>query len=980
MFSKSLLFDFFLVLTLASVVFLVGIRQGDVGLWEPWETSTLLASQQVAQSSIVESSFWVPRVEGTFVAQPCMQLWSVAALLSLYPEPDAFLLRLPGAILGIFLVLLAFLTVRQISTRRTAWMCVGILLTMPMFVLSGKFIHGDIWLAFAVGVPNLLYMLACYASTRRMHRVMLSLSALSAVTSFLSGGFFAFAVLFVEGLIAAILLRNNPHKDDIIKPLTTRYFLVPLYIAFVISGSIFGIHVTQSRYELENRTPMILADINKALDEDRVISIERRGDQIIGTIRPSGIHDGRTQAFILVESAEDLNTNAPAIFSLYETEQRTFENYLQWRFKQKEPSPATMEIPPIHGAFLTALRFFWYHTNEPIRHAALPLARVNRDAIEANPEYAFMYQESAIAGIEGDDGDSVPIQGDDLLRVLNIPVGYDWIEVQNGDGRQGYVHKSALTISHESDIRWTSWLDILLYGLFPWSCFFPIVFVCALITPKHLAIASSPFRGEFYFESADENKVRRAPIQMLLLAWILTALVAFFFGINQSRHDFFSAAIPVAILLSLSLTAPRFWRALRESLEARLALILTAFVCIGIAFFALPREPFRLVRYMMTDPPMHWDSENASVFHDNFRVIVGYVVCFVILTIVALGGASERIQNRITAWREKWNEKHRSNASDARASTSYSSLIRISRGETEPIPYAPTISLIILGFLSAAFIYYSYIPSISNDFTEKELIDRYFELAKASEPIYLVSGESTPLCQTYRDCAPGYVCHSSHCRLSTFASYSLSVAHTISSAEMLHNLDPVFPGRPAFYVIPRDTLFSINESYRAYFDADQRRNLKVIDAPSSRLYLIGDQESEIDINPMNEILVSRVPEDAEPFAKPLSDGIFLEAFRIDDAKHWPSIDLTVFFRVVRVPEHDEKFSFTFSVGSRNVTLERPLLPRNLPALKLLEGDLVASPMHFELTAMPAHGTVDIGVGIVDGKNVAESVSLTTVGY
>lgn len=993
MFSKSQFLDFVLILILSMAIFLIGIGREDMGLWEPWETSTILAAQEMAQSSIVESSFWVPRVEGTFVMQPYLQLWSLTTILQAFSTLDRFMLRLPGAILGIILVLLSFFTVRQISTRRTAWMCAGILLTIPMFVLSGRFVHGDIWLMFAVTLPNLLFAMACYASTRRMHRVMLSLSSLSAGLSFLAGGLFALAILLAEGLLLAFLLRKNPQKSEIFRPMTTRYFLVPLYLSFVFVAGIFGIYVTQARYELEGRTPMTLEQVNRALDEDRVITIERRQKQIIGTMRTIGSQDGH-QAFILVESNENLNTNATDIFSRNVSEQRAFENSLMWRFQKKAPSRAAETYPPIDDAFQTALKFFWYHTNNAIAQPKMTLARVNAEALAQNPQYAQMRTESVIqnpdapayeyALVYAENALRVPVKisENELLRVINQPEGFDWIEVQNGADQRGFVHKSVLSlIENRSTVNWTSWLKILLYGLFPWSCFFPIVFVCASISPKHLAIAGTPFRGEFNFTVAEEALNQRAPIQSVLLSWVIVAIVALFFGINHNRHDFYVGIIPVAILLSLSLTAPRFWRALRESLEARFALIVAAILAMFFVVYALPDEPFRLVRYMMTDPTMHWDSQNAAVFKDNVGLIVGYILCFIVLTIVALGGASERIQEGILVLREKW-EKLKPAAPEPRM-PSYSSLLRISRGETEPIPYAPAISLILLGAMSALFIYFNYMPAISDDFTEKDLISRYFELAKSSEPIYLVTGENTQLCQSYRDCEPGYICQNSRCQITTFASYSLSVTHPISRSEMIASLDPASASNPAFYVVPKDTIYSINQSYRALFSPESRHNLKVIDAASSRLYLIGNRDKEAkDINPMNDLLPAKIPDDASRLDIDLDEDIAIEGFRMDrfDLKRDHAIELTLYFRVKKIPDPNRHFVFSFDVANRNVTMQRPLLDRRYEIQKLIVGDLVASKLSFELTAMPPHGNVEVRFGSSRDGQATPLHALTTVGF
>ena len=150
MITRRSIVDTVLVLGISAFVFILTVSHNGMNFWEPWETSTLLAAQRMAQSSILESSFWIPQVDNVFVAQPLLQLWFLSLSSHIFSEIDPFWIRLPGALAGIFIVCLSFFAVRQVSTRRAAWMTVIALLTMPMFVLSGKLIHGDIWLIVAV--------------------------------------------------------------------------------------------------------------------------------------------------------------------------------------------------------------------------------------------------------------------------------------------------------------------------------------------------------------------------------------------------------------------------------------------------------------------------------------------------------------------------------------------------------------------------------------------------------------------------------------------------------------------------------------------------------------------------------------------------------------------------------------------------------------------------------------------------------------
>lgn len=986
MFSRREIFDYLLLLCLSAAAFLICSSQGAVGLWEPWETSTVLAAQHIGQTSIVEAPFWVPQVEGSFVAQPYLQLWMLAGLLHAFPDLGAVLLRLPGACAGILLVFLTFFTVRQASTRRAAWVTALILLTIPMFVLSGKFIHGDIWLVFGVSVPNLLFLSACYASTRRMHRTFLALTALSVVLSFLSGGLYALAILGLECPLLLFLVWRHPEKRDIFRPLSTRYFLVPLYIAFVLCGIVFGIHVTEARYVLENRVPMTLVEINDALVEDRVISIERRGKQVIGTLRVASgeLGNKRSRNFILVESTRNLNTDASEIFQINESERHAFENYLMWRFQKKMPSRALEDVPPIDGAFETAFRFFWFHTNSPETQSSEAMARIVSDTpvrIQTRSKVpgASAFR-SAMAFAEAALDASYTLAPGTLVYVSEADQSEPYVEIRTGDGLTGLVEASQLSaITPDNKFKWGAWFDMLLFGLFPWSCFFPIILVCALVASKRLCVAGNVFAGEYRFSSTETSADFRSPMQSVLLSWVLVSLVALLVGIGQSGHDFYAGVIPAAILMGVALSSSRFWHDVRQTLEGRALFVLTALICLGVAVYYFHAEPFRLVRYLMTDPLMHWDGSGSRVFGQYVVRIISFVAIFGVLVILSFSRAAEGIQNKVNEFRETYLKP-----STETRSTSSASLMRVSREDVGPMPYAPVISLLFAGLLSAPFIYYTYIPAIADNFTETSLIDAYFRLADQSEPVYLLKGENAQLCQTYRDCEPGYVCQNRHCNISTFASYSLSVAKPVTRSDMIRALSPASASQqPAFYIMPKDMLFGVNQAYRGMFPAGERKNLTVVDAASSRLYLIGNHKDVPSVNPLDKVLWNALPtENVSRRQITLDDRVQIEGFRIDRlvTGGGNSLELTVFYRLSHELETPFSFAFALDVANRKLAYRKPLLDDPAAQSRLLAGDIIADRMHFDLPMMPAHGAIDIRVGISDPSMTRELYPLTTIDF
>lgn len=975
MITRRSIVDTVLVLGISAFVFILTVSHNGMNFWEPWETSTLLAAQRMAQSSILESSFWIPQVDNVFVAQPLLQLWFLSLSSHIFSEIDPFWIRLPGALAGIFIVCLSFFAVRQVSTRRAAWMTVIALLTMPMFVLSGKLIHGDIWLIVAVSTPQLFYLLASYATTRRMHRTMLVFTGLSCILSFLAGGLFALAILALSGALFLFVMRRHPQKQAFLKPLSCRYFIVSIFLAFVAIGCIFGTFVTQSRYAIERRTPMTLAEVNNALDNDNVISIERRNQQIIGTVKSSSAtpDSPEQRPFILVESHSNLNTNANEIFAQSESDRKTFVNDLMWRFQKQTPIRAEKQIPDLEGSFENALRFFWYHTNSSYKKNVLPLVRATE------PSKAFADANSAISANTYNDNAVLqsgiiptPVFRTDkgtLLRVLNDDKISPWIEVQNGAYQRGYVMRSTVEpTASTQNIRWFSWIDILLYGLMPWACFFPIALACLFVSHKKLAISNAPFIGEFAQDKNEANDAHSA-LQKLLFCWIIADLIALFVGVNQCNRVFFAGIVPTAILFGIAISAQTFWRTVRNSLEARVFLIVFAWATLFFAMYSLNDEPYRIVRYLLTDPLMHWGQK----FSLPSEFIV-YAIIFACLTPLAFSGIAETIQNRLTALREQFKRPKR----EVRTSSS-STLMRVSREETTPMPYAAAITLTLIAVISSTYIYHTYLPSVTENLTEEALIQRYFELANKSEPVYLLSGENHQLCVSYRDCDPGYVCESNRCRISTFSSYSLDVAKPISRQNMLQAIDPKSPAEAAFYIIPKDALFDINITYRHMFAQGARKNLPVIDAPSSRLYLIGETAESTSSNPMDSIFINELPKEATKMQIPLDDEITLEGFKIDklDFESQKILTMTVFYRVTQKINAQNQLKFSFEIVNRKIGFEVPLLPNHYDVTELAPSDIVARKIDFSFPMMPRHDVLSVKIATAQSEAL---IPMTTIDF
>ena len=218
------------------------------------------------------------------------------------------------------------------------------------------------------------------------------------------------------------------------------------------------------------------------------------------------------------------------IFNLNETEKRTFENYLMWRFQKRTPQKSAQSVPPMEGAIQAALNFFWYHSCNHQPQQQLQLATIDQKTFiysedEINNTSTTLYSNQPTSS-------SLVLNAGDLVKITDNTMP-KWTEVETGSGVRGYVSSADVTaVKNNTQIPWKWWFDTLVYGLMPWIAFFPIAIICALIGVNKVTIAPSVFRGEFEFHSNENVSKIRSPFQSLLIGWFLIALLALIPSIN----------------------------------------------------------------------------------------------------------------------------------------------------------------------------------------------------------------------------------------------------------------------------------------------------------------------------------------------------------------------------------------------------------------------------------------------------------------
>ena len=186
---------------------------------------------------------------------------------------------------------------------------------------------------------------------------------------------------------------------------------------------------------------------------------------------------------------------------------------------------------------------------------------------------------------------------------------------------------------------------------------------------------------------------------------------------------------------------------------------------------------------------------------------------------------------------------------------------------------------------------------------------------------------------------------------------------------------------PAFYIIPKDTLYAMNQAYRSMQTESSRHNLTVLDAPSSRLYLIGNHKEVQSINPFDQILISELPKDITKLSFKLSDSIQLEGFKIDklDFVHSKQLHITLYYQILQPMTKPHEFDFSLELKGRKRHYQHPLVGSNDERL-LNPGDLVADTIQFGDNMMPSHGSLDILIGVHSEESSETMRLLTTIEF
>ncbi|MGI5830114.1 MAG: hypothetical protein ACOX8U_08125 [Bradymonadia bacterium] len=856
--KKKWLFDLFLVSVIGGAAILIFPQSA--GLWEPWESSVLMSAQRMASSNIAESAFWVPQLGDHLVFRPLAELWSVAAVLHFFPEATPQILRMPVAILGLWLLFLSFITIRSFFGRKSAYYTAIALLTLPMFAFSSKLLHGGIWPAAAIAAPLLHYIWIFNAKSRRALHLYQSIFGFSLLFSFLAGGLIALSAVL---LIVLLIILFNKDKSRFLA-FSSRFFVLPACVSLALILLVFSSYQSHIRYTLEYRTAVPLLALNENIEAGGLKSIAFRGEQVIGEFNNRGKMPLRNQRFILSRDPERLVTDSRLIFSENEVEARRFNSLMKERFGETSAIPQSAERANRESAFFAALRFFSLNAIDYAHHISQQSAKVAEAKIRFPYNAVFAYpllREELEAQSPQTQLDESPILSfltpnqHLIVDEQNIEES-DFVRIELGNSF-GYVHKSAIVLNdNESKLEFKRWARILHFGLFPWIAFLPLIFALCF-APRRL------------LEGGTREDKKVAFFQRSLAIWLLTASLLMLCSLSFSNHFVLIVTIPFAMACGLMCGSRHFIHDILRPKSLRLALAMVACSILWISFNEIERYHLRIFEYLLRDPVLKW-RENLSLYPQAILVMRFSFIGVMLLSLFGIFTALVRLlQNK-----QETSAAELDDSSPERDTPHMSAEM--------PTPKMPSLLALVwrfsfrflllplwhllrflrnpamaLCFIACVFAVFSngfLLAKASRELNDQGIFEQYRSLANAETKLYLLNPEAARPCESYTDCSPGYSCVHKQCSLPNLASTMPKLAKSINEVELAELL----ASNEKFYLIlPKDEFVSWNQRYRSMTTPISRRNFFVLNDIESRLILLANFSSTWkDLNPLNKIVRS----------------------------------------------------------------------------------------------------------------------------
>ncbi|MDX9723209.1 MAG: hypothetical protein RBU37_20830 [Myxococcota bacterium] len=870
--QRSRRFDYGLAV-LAGVVFLfVGL--GTPGFWEPWESGTVQSAEFMRANFADSGIFWLPQNENHLLFKPLLQLWSLLAGYAVFDQPSEFILRLPGALVGLGLALLAFATMRRVASRGVAWGTLLALFSLPMFVFAARLLAGGIWFIASVGAVLMLYILARLADEPRAKLGWSIAFGLSFAFSFLAGGVYGLGLALAILASQLLWLRSRASLQVFMRP--------ALWGAAAVSVALIAL----TWFQYTSKVPRMLeqrisADATRFLTEiqaDNVQSVGLREGVLTAELSDKGMERLGAERMVLSVLGSYHGDNYAQVWmtqprAMYELSQELeARNWLG-----SDGHPLDFELPsPSQGAWAASLQFFTHNLFDPavleagkkatVRSivAVVPSMGELREAPETLEDslqrmVAPMLPPAAASAEKPAERKPEQLKNGENVTIIGPAEVPGWTEIEVGQNGSGFVRTEVLEPAPAlGEKHFTIMVRYLGFGLFPWIVLLPLIIGAALLRSTR----------------KDEDEPR-TELSSLLVFWLAWSVLAMGLGMVLYNQRHFAGVLPFALALGLLLGDKQLWERLDSAPFLRKLMGFAAICLTVVLLHDYKKSPWLFVDSYFFEPEMTW-AENLRVLETPFKLaslIAAALLASYFLGLVAFAARMVAATKRLLVGRFSHLEEEKKPGLAAQA---WSLARRAGRPleklagwvfiGLEPLRRGQVV-LVLLGLGFGLLSTFVYLPAMSHHVTQKGLLQRYEELSRDGEELVNMQATAEKVCRSISDCEAGQACVSGRCKTEA-TSYYLG---NIPNLPQIDLVDGLMEEQRLFAIIPRPKLSRVNAEFRKRFEQGKRRNVAVLDTRSSRYLLISNllREGEKDENYVGQLILDQAPKPTHVPRKPV---------------------------------------------------------------------------------------------------------------
>jgi len=999
--------DYSIAAVLGLIFLFLGL--GGPGFWEPWESGLVQLAEFSNSHCSNAAFFWVPQTENHLVYKPLALIWSLIGVQHLSAQPTEFLLRLPGALVGLTLLLLTFALVRRFFSRAAGFSTLLVLLSTPMFVFGARLLSGGIWTIAAATLPLELYLLSTYAESTAVRRVYGGLFGASFLFAFVAGGLYPLFVVVLTLMVFLLWKRD--------KAVLAGFANAGMAVGIAISA--FGIYGVFSQYQkyvpyaLEDRIPLTPKRVVSELSIDRVESLGLRDGVLVGTFPEDMWEVVGAERFVLSIDNQTLGTSLWRAWLADPAEMtKLFKAMGDRGWLGEDGQPKEFGLPPSdRGATKATLQFFLNDLYDPSQLSALDTVTVrssvgvtpNLGIVRTKPESldAFLLRisspllapelvEEKTAELTKEPGQGNPqalpepapgVKVVELEQVGTVRNGQEvtligpseeapgWSEIELSGGKRGFVRSEILekkaSIKHlgfENTVRFIG------FGMFPWILFAPFALAMLMLRRVH--------------DLADEVDIA-GDVGDFLLIFLSLAVLGMDLGASLLSNTVFLGVVPAAVSCGLLLGSSTLWQRIDSAPLHRKFIGVVAMSLLAVLVHDYKTHPWLFIESYLSEPTMDWDKDLEVMMlpFRLFRVVVAVLIAGYFFGAVVF---SNRMVGKAIAFM-RWRFQGFFARVDALDSTAPWEVLnpqqRVWKIVTLPWDYCLRWVVVVLWFVAQGFRQirpallamglafgimsaFVYLPAMSYHLTQKSLLERYTEVAKEGEPLFNLQTEAQKSCKVFSDCESGYSCVRGKCTAEA-TSFYLGNIENIREPKLI---DQMLEDGRIFAIIPRKKLAHVNAEYRKKFEPGKRSNLAVLDSRSSRYLLVSDmlRDGEQDENFLNDLILNSEPTPEYRPKQPVrfTNGLVFLGYDLapDTVGSGEELTITYYFQVTRDVTQDWQMFLHIDYPGNRINGDHYPGDGNFHTNTWLAGDYVKDVQKLEVDRGSSAGLYELWFG------------------